>query len=328
MRDLARLPKAHLHVHLESTVRPDTLREIAEANGVTVPSRVDSGRFVGFGPFGDYNAAVRECLRRPADFTRIASEFCADEAAQGTRYAELTFTAAAHGERLGDPSMPLEAVLAGLAAGSARHGIEVRLLLDHSRRRSVERAELTVSLAKKYWPMVVAVGVAGDEAPSLVPFAAVFAEARAAGLHIVHHAGETAGPDSIREAVAAGTERIGHGIRVLDDPALTASLAASGIPLEVCPSSNVTLGLVPSLAEHPLPRLVAAGLVVTLNTDIPSVTGTTLTDEYRQARDVFGYSDAELAGFATAGVTASFASPTEKTQLCQEISDWLATPPA
>lgn len=326
MRDLVRLPKAHLHVHLESSVRPDTLREIAEANGVTVPSRVDGERFVGFGPFGEYNAAVRECLRRPADFTRIAAEFCADEAAQGVRYAELTFTAAAHGERLGDPAMPLEAVLAGLASGAERHGIEVRLLLDHSRRRSVERAALTVELAKKYWPTVVAVGVAGDEAPSLAPFTAVFEDARAAGLHLVHHAGETAGPDSIREAVAAGTERIGHGIRVLDDPALTAEVAAAGIPLEVCPASNVTLGLVPSLAEHPLPRLVAAGLVVTLNTDVPAVTGTTLTDEFRQAREVFGFSDAELAGFATAAVNASFADRATKVRLDGEIADWLAAP--
>lgn len=324
MRDLARLPKAHLHVHLESSIRPDTLREIAEANGVTVPSRMGGDRFVGFGPFGEYNAAVRECLRRPSDFARIAAEFCEDEAAQGTRYAELTFTAAAHGERLGDPSMPLEAVLAGLSGSP----IEVRLLLDHSRRRSVERAAATVALAQKYAPTVVAVGVAGDETPSLAPFAPVFEEARAAGLHIVHHAGETAGPASIREAVDAGTERIGHGIRVLDDPALTASLAASRIPLEVCPSSNVVLGLVPSLAEHPLPRLVEAGLVVTLNTDIPSVTGTTLTDEYRQAREVFGYSDTVLAGFATASVDASFASAETKARLRQEISDWLATPPA
>lgn len=323
MRDLAQLPKAHLHVHLESTVRPGTLREIAEANGVPVPSRVDGDRFVGFGPFGEYNAAVRECLRRPADFTRIAAEFCEDEAAQGTRYAELTFTAAAHGERLGDPAMPLEAVLAGLSGSP----IEVRLLLDHSRRRSVERARLTVELAKKYAPVVVAVGVAGDEAPPVEPFAEVFADARAAGLHIVHHAGETAGPESIREAVAAGTERIGHGIRVLDDPELTASLAEAGIPLEVCPTSNVTLGLVPSLAAHPLPKLVAAGLVVTLNTDIPSVTGTTLTDEYRQAREVFGYTDTELATFAHAGVTASFAAATTKTRLHGEIDDWLATEP-
>jgi adenosine deaminase len=323
MRDLTRLPKAHLHVHLESSVRPDTLREIAEANGVPVPSRMDGDRFVGFGPFGEYNAAVRECLRRPSDFTRIAAEFCEDEAAQGTRYVELTFTAAAHGERLGDPSMPLEAVLAGLSGSP----IEVRLLLDHSRRRSVDRARLTVELAKKYAPAVVAVGVAGDEAPSLVPFASVFEEARAAGLHIVHHAGETAGPDSIREAIDAGTERIGHGIRVLDDPELTASLAASGVPLEVCPSSNVTLGLVPSLASHPLPRLVEAGLVVTLNTDIPSVTGTTLTDEFRLAREVFGYSDAELANFATASVDASFASSATKARLRGEIADWLITEP-
>src|SRR3954449_11377643 len=113
MRDLARLPKAHLHVHLESTVRWATLQEIGAANGVPVPARHGDGpvAFGDFREFADLGTTVRDCLRRPEDFRRIAVEFCADEAAQGTRYAEVTFTAAAHGERLGRPEMPLEAVL-------------------------------------------------------------------------------------------------------------------------------------------------------------------------------------------------------------------------
>src|SRR5690625_1300579 len=146
MRALDRLPKAHLHVHLESTIRPATLAEIAAANGMPPPPPAPE-HFSGFRDFADRNALVRACLRRPEDFTRIAREFAADEAAQGTRYAEPTFSAASHGERLGDAAMPLQAVLAGLEQGRAAHGLDCRLILDHSRRRSVRRAQTTLELA-------------------------------------------------------------------------------------------------------------------------------------------------------------------------------------
>ena len=191
MRDLSLLPKAHLHVHLESTIRRDTLRVIGDRNGVTVPD--GGGAFGGFGQFAAHNELVRNCLRRPEDFTRIAAEFCADEAADGTRYAEVTFTAAAHGERLGQIEMPLEAVLAGLAEGQARHDVECQVILDHSRRRPVDRAWQTFRLATRYADRgVVAIGLAGDESYPLRPFAAVMDAARDAGVHLVHHAGEGA----------------------------------------------------------------------------------------------------------------------------------------
>jgi adenosine deaminase len=325
MRDLTLLPKAHLHVHLESTIRWTTLREIGEANGVPVPSPPDDGPpvFDGFRQFADHNALVRTCLCRPEDFRRVAVEYCADEAAQGTRYAEVTFTAASHGERLGDLAMPLEAVLDGLAEGQARYGIECRVILDHSRRRSVERAWRTVELAESH-EEVVAVGLAGDEAYPLAPFAEVFDAARDAGLHLVHHAGETRGPDSIREALTVGrTERLGHGIRVLDDPDLVAEVRERDIPLEVCPSSNVTLGLAASLDAHPLPRLRDAGLRVTLNTDIPSTAGTSLAEEYARVRTAFGYDDAALAELSRTGVDASFAPAATKERIHRAIDEWL-----
>jgi len=143
MRDLARLPKAHLHVHIESTVGWGTLQEIGQANGIDVPVAVNQFRG-GFKEFADHNALVRECLQTAADFERVALEFCEDEAAQGTRYAEVTFTAAAHGERLGRLEMPLEGVLRGLVIGQQRYGIECQVLLDHSRRRSLERLRRTL----------------------------------------------------------------------------------------------------------------------------------------------------------------------------------------
>jgi adenosine deaminase len=322
VRDLLSLPKAHLHVHLESTVRWGTLRAIGDANGVEVPG--DGGALGGFAAFFAQNELVRTCLRRPADFRRIAYEFCEDEAAQGTRYAEVSFTAAAHGERLGDLDMPLAAVREGLDAGREAFGIEVGLLLDHSRRRSVERAWRTLDLARRH-EGVVAVGLAGDESYPGDPFTEVFAAARDAGLHVVHHAGEGEGPASIRQALGPGrTERLGHGIRVLDDPDLVAEVRERRIPLEVCPSSNVALGFAASLAEHPLPRLREAGLIVTVNTDIPALIGAPLATEYARVRDAFGYDDAALADLARAGVDASFAPAATKSRLNREIEAWLA----
>ena len=325
MRDLALLPKAHLHVHLESAVRWPTLRELAAANGVPLPPGGDGPlRFDGFRAFGDHGSLVRACLRTAGDFHRVAVELCEDEAAQGVRHLEVTFTAASHGERLGDPAMPLEAVLAGLAEGGARHGVECLVLLDHSRRRPVERFRRTLELAVAH-DAVAGIGLAGDESHPLATFAGVLAEARAAGLHLVHHAGELAGPASVREALDAGrAERIGHGLRALEDAGLVAELRDRGVPLEVCPSSNVALGVVPSVAAHPLPRMLGAGLAVTLSTDVPAVTGTSVTDEYRLVREAFGLGDAELAAIARAGVDASFAPAATKDRLRAGIGAWLS----
>jgi adenosine deaminase len=319
MRDVVALPKAHLHVHLESTVRWSTLAELADANGVAVPGRE-------FTDFFAHNHLVRLCLARPEDFRRIALEYCADEAAQGTRYAEVSFTAAAHGERLGDAEAPLEAVLDGLAAGLSRYQVECRLILDHSRRRSLARAWRSLDLARRYADRgVVAIGAAGDEAYPLEPFADVWAAARAAGVHVVHHAGEAAGAGSVRAALGPGrAERLGHGIRVLDDAALVAEVRDRRVPLEVCPSSNVALGFAPSLAGHPLPRLREAGVVVTLNADIPAQTGAPLATEYARVRDAFGYGDEVLAELARAGVDASFAPPGTKASIRAGIDAWLA----
>ena len=145
------------------------------------------------------------------------------------------------------------------------------------------------------------------------------------GLHCVHHAGEAEGAASIRDAIeVVGAERLGHGIRVLDDAGLVAEVRDQAIPLEVCPSSNVALGFVRSFAEHPLPRLLDAGLVVTINTDIPSMIATPLAVEYAKVRDVFGYDDVTMASLARAGVDSSFASPDTKARLGRGIDAWLA----
>jgi adenosine deaminase len=327
MRDLTLLPKAHLHVHLESTFRWATLHEIGVSNNIAVPDGAGDRPivFADFGKFINHNALVRACLCKPEDFKRLAVEFCADESAQGTRYVELTFTAAAHGERLGRMEMPLEAVLEGLAEGQVKYDIECRVILDHSRRRPIERARNTLYLAKRYAEQgIIGIGMAGDDSFSLSPFTEVIEASVDAGLHLVHHAGEVSGPESIWEAITIGrAERIGHGIRSLEDRKLVDELRQRGIPLEVCPSSNVALGLVPSLSSHPLPLLRKAGLVVTLNTDIPSVICTSLTAEYARLRDTFGYDDTVLADLAMAAIHASFAPLAIKTRMREQIEAWL-----
>ncbi|MQA02526.1 MAG: adenosine deaminase [Streptosporangiales bacterium] len=327
MRDPRRLPKAHLHVHLESTIRPSTLRDLAAVHGVRVPQELSGGRhrFGGFADFLAQNELVRSCLRRPDDFRKVAYQLCADHAADGVAYVEVSFTAAAHGERLGELDMPLANVLAGLARGRAEFGIDYGVILDHSRRRSVTRAWRTLELALAYaTDGVVAVGLAGDESYPGDPFVDVFDAARENGLHVVHHAGEAAGAASVRQALRDGrAERIGHGIRVLEDEDLVAEVRDLRIPLEVCPSSNVALGFASSFETHPLPRLREAGLQVTVNTDIPAMTGADLTGEYTRVRDAYAYDDTELAGLARNAVDASFAPPDVKRRLHAGIDGWL-----
>lgn len=324
---LDNLPKVHLHVHLESTVRRETLVDIANKNGMAVPSHLFGGEYMfnGFADFLHQNALVRECLRRPDDFRRIAFEYCEDEAREGTVYSEVYFTAAAHGERVGDLDMPLSAVLDGLAEGCAQFKISVQLLLDHSRRRSVELAWKTVELAVRHAERgVVGVGLSSDERFDIKQFADVFIAAKGEGLRVVHHAGEGGGADSIRRAIElGGAERIAHGFRALEDESLMDLLRERRIALDVCPSSNVALGFVPSLHQHPLPKLLEAGLMVSISTDIPALLGTSLTKEYRSVQAAFFFDQKMIVKLAVTAVEASFASPSSKQQLHRAISEWL-----
>jgi adenosine deaminase len=225
--------------------------------------------------------------------------------------------------------MPLQAVLDGLAEGAAATGIGYGVILDHPRRRSVDRARRTLDLAVRHAAGgVVGIGLAGREDHPVEPFAEVFADARAAGVHLVHHAGETCGPASIRAALDAGrAERIGHAVTALDAPDLVAELRERRIPLEVCPSSNVALGIVGSLAEHPLPRMLAAGLRVAIGTDVPDVTGAGLSDELARVRDAFELDDAAIAALNRTAIEASFAPAAVKAEMHRGTTQWLRREP-
>ena len=333
IRDLAFLPKTDLHVHLEGSIRVATLAGLAARHGASLPPGLRDGRY-SFSSFVDFVSQYGfacACLQDAADFRRVAYEFCEDEAASGVRYAEVTFTVASHALRFGgDWDMPVASVLEGLADGERDFGMRARLVLDHVRGFPVELAEQTVDAGLRFaGDGVVAMGLGGNEIHPPEPFAAPFRRAVDHGLHSVPHAGEAAGAASIQGALdALAAERLGHGIRVLDDSALTARVRDAAIPLEVCPSSNVATGIVPSWARHPLPRLLEAGLVVTLNSDDPAMFHSPLLGEYEAARSVFGLDDAALAAIARNGVRASFLPAGDKASLEAAIDGWLDSPPA
>lgn len=327
-RDLRALPKTDLHVHLEGAMRASTVVELAERYGVDLPEGLREGRyeFRDLLHFIDEWLASIACLRSPEDFRRIALEFCADEAAEGVRYAEVSLSLADHADRFTDWDAVVEGVLEGLAEGEGEHGVRSQLSIDVVRGIDLELSRRAMRVAVAHRDAgVFGVGLGGEETHPPEPYASIFDEARHAGLRSVPHAGETGGPASIRGVLdALGAERIGHGIRVLEDPDLVAELRERRIPLEVCPTSNVMTKVVPSMELHPLPRLLAAGLLVTLNSDDPSMFSSPLAGEYEACRSVFGMDDDALAGLAHAGVIASFADEVTKHALAEAIDAWLA----
>jgi adenosine deaminase len=332
MRDLARLPKAELHIHLEGSMRPATVRELADRQGRSVPAALGAQGWTRFRDnihFIEQYTEVCDLLGDLEDFRRVGYEFCQDLAAQGVVYAEVVFSPSQHAARMGDWFGPIEAVLDGLAQGERAFGVATRLSPDIIRDLGMEQARRTVEVALKFLGGgVVAINSAGSERARPGVYADLVGAAVAAGLHSVPHAGEWAGPQNIWETLAfLKPERIGHGISAVEDPVLLAHLADIGMPLEVCPSSNVATGVVASLREHPFDRLRAAGVVVTLNSDDPGMFGSWLTGEYTIAREVFGLNDDELAELARTGARSSFADEDVKAGIEAGIDAWLAAAP-
>ena len=331
MRDLRSLPKVDLHVHLEGSVRPSTLRDFAAHHGCAVPPGLDgeAWTFADFDDFIHNYMAAYACLQDPEDFRRVAYEFCEDEAAEGVRYAEVTFTLAGHAVLADDWDMPVLTVLEGFAEGERDFGVRCRLVLDCVHGFPLELAQSTVASALRHRDDgVLALGLGGDERNPVDELVPLFWAAVDGGLHSVPHAGETTGPATIRAAIdLLKAERLGHGIRVLDDDDLVAEVRDRRIPLEVCPTSNVATGVIAAPAEHPFPRLLDAGLVVTLNSDDPGMFASPLSGEYELARSVFGLDDDTLAGVAKTGVAASFLDDAEKTQLAADIDAWMENHP-
>lgn len=323
---LLRMPKAELHVHLEGSIQPATLLALARRHGVELPARDEAGladwfRFRDFDHFVEVYLTVSSCLRDAEDFHRLALDFLAEQARQNVVYSEAHFTIATHLAAGADGEAVAAALWQAIEEGERRLGVRLRLIPDIVRNVPAGAdATLEWALANRHRG-VVALGLSGIEAgwPN-EPFRPHFAEAERQGLHRVAHAGEHAGPESIRSVLdVCHAERIGHGVRAVEDPELVAELARRLVPCEVCPTSNLRLGVFASYAEHSFDRLRRAGVPVTVSSDDPPFFSTTLTAEYQALADTFGYGADELAGLALAAVRQSFLPDDEKVRLAADF---------
>ena len=329
-----RMPKAELHVHLEGAIRPETLQALAQCNGITLPFQDAQGledfyRFRDFDHFIEVYITTTSCLRTASDYTFIAHEFGKECARQNIRYAEVTFTIKTNMRLAGLPwQIILEALNAGREQARAEFGVYWQWVFDIVRNNAAEEQEEVTSIALAARPQgVVALGLGGSEAgfPARL-FQASFERARQAGLHRVPHAGEISGPESVWEALnLLHAERIGHGVRSIEDPSLVETLRQRRIPLEVCPSSNIRLKVYSDYAQHPLRRLWDAGLFVTVNSDDPPMFGIDLNHEYETLVTHFGFSAAELEQISLNALQASFLDESEKSRLTAEFQQEFAT---
>lgn len=296
------LKKAELHVHLEGSVEPGTLRELDPA--------LDGDKLRDLYAYADFLGFLR-CykhinlrLTRPEHFALITRRLLERLQRENVLYAELNLSVGVWLWR----ELEFEPYFSAVAAEAERSPVRVRFIFDAVRQFGTEAGAEVARLAAAHQSQgVIGFGIGGDEAKTPAKeFHAVFAWARSQGLHLAPHAGEVVGPQSVWDALECGAERIGHGIRSIEDPVLVRHLADHRIPLEVCISSNVRTGAVAALREHPVRRLFDAGVPITLNTDDPPMFGTTLEGEYRLAAGEFGFGEAELGAVAGNGFTYAF----------------------
>lgn len=322
------LPKVELHVHLEGSLLPELALRLARRRNIALPGaeRGEQGlreayRFTSFRDFLKVYIALSSTLQQAEDFADAVVGVGEALAAQRVRRAEMTFTPMTHVAR----GVDADAMLDGLAEGRRRarveHGVDIAWVFDVVRSLP-DQAEQTLALALRARDRgVIALGVGGPEGPawSVAPLASVFTRGKLEGLRSVPHAGEQWGAPSLRETLdLLAPDRIGHGVRCLEDAEIVAELVDRQIPLEVCPSSNVALGVSPSFAAHPLPRLLEAKLAVSLGSDDPPLFGTTLVDEYRRCAEVFGWGREQLLALANAAIEHSFLPEDAKASLLAE----------
>ena len=317
-------PKIELHVHLEGTVRPGTLREIATRNDYALPDDLESlYEFRDFAHFIEVWILTTNALRTADDFRQVVVDYAEEAASHGAVYLEGIFSPA---ERI-SRGVGWDEIFSGYCDGAEEarelHGVEVRLTPDIYRGATAEQAENVVRYSAKYRDRgVVAVGLGGLEADfPPEPYEPAFTLARSLGLASVPHAGEVAGPPSVRGALEAlGADRIRHGIRAVEDAGLVAELAGRGTVLDVCPLSNLRTGAVRSLQEHPLPQLVAAGVQCSISTDDPAMFDTDLTRDYEAAASL-GLSPRAAS---EAGVAGALCDEQTRTRLRRigESYDW------
>ncbi|MEA2466703.1 MAG: adenosine deaminase [Thermoleophilaceae bacterium] len=324
------IPKVELHVHLEGTAPPDLIRRIAERNGLELPDGLlaapDRFAYRDFLDFLDTYDKAASVIRTAEDYRDITYEYLVGCAAEGAVYVELT-ASPDHARLVG---LSDEEHIDGIARGiddareETEHGIEGRILISCVRNFGVEPAlRVARYAAERPHPYIVGFSMAGDE-ENYPPaaYAEAFQIAADAGLGCTVHAGEWAGPESVRGGLELPVSRIAHGVRSIEEPALVEELAERGVFLECCPTSNVVLGIYPSYEEHPLPRLAEAGVRVTLGSDDPPYFGASIGGEYEVCRDRFGFTDDDLRAITRTALEAAFCEETLKERLTQNGVGW------
>ena len=334
------IPKVDLHRHLEGSLRLGTLLEIAGQHGIPLPEgnfhalvQMQAGDPLTFSNFLSKFQTLRQFYRSPEVIERVTAEAIADAAMDGVIYLELRFTPVALGRLQGfSLSRVMDWVTRAAREAGERHHLPVRLIASVNRHEPVELAEEVARLASERLAEgaggcgIVGLDLAGNEAEfSALPFAPVFREARESGLRVTVHAGEWSGASNVREAIEAlGAERIGHGVRVMEDPETVALARERGTVFEVCMTSNYQSGVVAAAEQHPLPRMIDAGLKVTVNTDDPSISAITLSDEYRLALETLRVSQEQLAESVLTAARAGFLFPEEIYRLEKKLRERLA----
>jgi len=336
VRDLHALPKAHLHLHFTGSMRHSTLLELAARDGIALPDqlvedwppRLSAADEKGWFRFQRLYDVARSVLRTEDDVRRLVREAAEDDARDGGRWLEIQVDPSGYGARFGGITAFTDLVLDAVRAASATTGIGMAVVVAANRTRHPLDARTLARLAGQYAGRgVVGFGLSNDERRgSTADFAPAFRIAERAGLLLVPHGGELRGPEHVRLCLdALGAQRLGHGVRAAEDPALLERIVEAGVTLEVCPVSNVALGVYSDLTSVPLPTLLDAGAQVALGADDPLLFGSRLAGQYATMRAAHELDDGRLAELARMSVRASRAPDDVRARILDDIDAWLAT---
>jgi adenosine deaminase len=339
VRDLHRLPKAHLHLHFTGSMRHETLLELAERDGIALPDSLVSqwppalsaADEKGWFRFQRLYDVARSVLRTEDDVRRLVREAAEDDVRDGGRWLEIQVDPSGYAARFGGITAFTDLVLDAVRAASRATGLGMAVVVAANRTRHPLDARTLARLAAQYVDRgVVGFGLSNDERRGVTTeFVPAFRIAERAGLMLVPHGGELAGPSSVRTCVEQlHADRLGHGVRSVEDPDLLARLVEDGIALEICPVSNVALGVYSDLTSVPLPAILAAGATVALGADDPLLFGSRLAAQYATMRAAHDLSDVQLAELARMSIRASRAPEPLRTNALSGVDDWLCKIPS